>query len=59
MFDGKTALKYVRSRHSTSDFDRSRRQQIVMRSVKEKLIEEGYLTNPKKVEDIFLSLIHI
>ncbi|HBY75354.1 TPA: hypothetical protein DEG21_05965, partial [Patescibacteria group bacterium] len=35
--DGKTALKYARSRHSTSDFDRSLRQQLVIKAIKEKL----------------------
>ncbi len=29
-FDGETALKYARSRHSTSDFDRSARQQLLL-----------------------------
>lgn len=29
-FDGETALKYARSRHSTSDFDRSARQQRIL-----------------------------
>jgi len=28
--DGKTALKYARSRHSSDDIDRSRRQQQVL-----------------------------
>lgn len=56
VFDGETALKYVRSRHSTSDFDRSRRQQIVIRSIKNKLVSEWYLKNPKKIENLFLSI---
>lgn len=30
-FDGDTALKYARSRHSTSDFDRSNRQQLIIK----------------------------
>ncbi len=30
-FDGATALKYARSRHSTSDFDRSERQQLLLK----------------------------
>lgn len=29
-FDGEIALKYARSRHSTSDFDRSARQQLIL-----------------------------
>lgn len=34
--DGETALKYARSRETTSDFDRSRRQQEVMVAAKDK-----------------------
>lgn len=37
-FNGKTALMYARSRHSTSDFDRSIRQQLLVRALKEKLL---------------------
>lgn len=31
--DGATALKYARSRHSTSDFSRSQRQQLIIKAV--------------------------
>lgn len=34
-FDGETALKYARSRHSTSDFDRSARQQLILSALGE------------------------
>lgn len=50
--DGALALKYVRSRKTTSDFDRSRRQQQVMSAVKEKTLSLNILANPKKVTDI-------
>lgn len=50
--DGKTALKYARSRETTSDFDRSRRQQQVMVAVRDKALSAGVLTNPKKISDI-------
>jgi len=33
--DGKTALRYVRSRHGTGDFDRIRRQQKLLRALRE------------------------
>lgn len=46
--DGATALKYARSRQSTSDFDRARRQQKVMLAVKTKAGELNLLTNPAK-----------
>lgn len=51
-FDGKTALKYARSRETSSDFDRSRRQQQIMTAVKEKALSSGVLTNPKKLTEI-------
>ena len=50
--DGKTALKYVRSRETTSDFDRSRRQQQVLSDLKEKLFSVETLINPIKITDI-------
>jgi anionic cell wall polymer biosynthesis LytR-Cps2A-Psr (LCP) family protein len=37
--DGDTVLKYVRSRHSTSDFDRGIRQQEVLIAIMKKLIK--------------------
>ncbi|MGH2544248.1 MAG: LCP family protein, partial [Ardenticatenaceae bacterium] len=37
--DGETALIYARSRYSTSDFDRSRRQQEIIRAVRDKLAQ--------------------
>ncbi|MDA1208719.1 MAG: LCP family protein [bacterium] len=40
--DGATALKYVRSRHSTSDFSRSARQQSVIRAIAVKARDDGY-----------------
>ena len=50
--DGALALKYVRSRKTTSDFDRSRRQEQVMAAVKEKVLSLNILVNPKKITDI-------
>jgi LCP family protein required for cell wall assembly len=35
-FDGERALEYARSRETTSDFDRSRRQQLIMLAVRER-----------------------
>jgi anionic cell wall polymer biosynthesis LytR-Cps2A-Psr (LCP) family protein len=49
-FDGDKALKYARSRHTTSDFDRSRRQQLVIEAIREKLMTANILTSPKKLE---------
>ncbi|MDR2189853.1 MAG: LCP family protein [Candidatus Peribacteria bacterium] len=39
--DGATALKYARSRHSTSDFSRSLRQQLIVMGIKEKFLGSG------------------
>lgn len=51
--DGDVALKYARSRHSTSDFDRSLRQQIIIRALKEKMVSLDYLTSPKKISALY------
>lgn len=52
-FDGDKALKYSRSRHTTSDFDRSRRQQLVIQALKDKLTSLDVLSSPKKIESIY------
>lgn len=41
--DGKQALWYMRSRYSTGDFDRSRRQQQVLEGMLDRLKEGGWL----------------
>lgn len=51
--DGDTALKYARSRHSTSDFDRSLRQQLIIRAIKDKLFSLGTLTSPSKLKALY------
>lgn len=50
--DGATALKYARSRETTSDFDRSRRQQQVIKAIKDKMMTLDILANPKKLTDL-------
>jgi LCP family protein required for cell wall assembly len=55
-FDGATALKYARSRESTSDFDRAARQQKIITAVKDKALKSGLLTNPKKLLDVINAL---
>lgn len=52
-FDGATALKYARSRHSTSDYDRARRQQDIIFALKDKATSKGILTNPAKLRNIY------
>lgn len=46
--DGAMALKYARSRQSTSDFDRSKRQQELILAMKEKAAELDLLSQPSK-----------
>lgn len=51
--DGETALKYARSRHTTSDFDRSARQQQLLAALAEKAKAEGVLRSPSKLTSLF------
>ncbi|MEX0919680.1 MAG: LCP family protein [Candidatus Saccharimonadales bacterium] len=53
--DGETALKYARSRYSTSDFDRSKRQQYILAALKDKVLSLGTLSNPIKVANLLRS----
>lgn len=52
ILNGETALYYVRSRFSTNDFDRMRRQQSVIMAIKDKALTLGVLTNPIKVYNL-------
>lgn len=50
--DGATALKFARSRETTSDFDRASRQQKIIAAVKEKCLKANFFANPKKILDL-------
>ncbi len=50
--DGQQALYYVRSRYSSNDFDRSRRQQQIMVAIKNKALSLGLLSNPVKIKNL-------
>lgn len=54
--DGKTALKYARSRETTSDFDRAARQQKILIAAKDKATTLNILSNPKKIADLINTL---
>ena len=54
--DGATALKYARSRHSTSDFSRSFRQQQIITAAAKKVKEGGLIKNASKLTEL-LSII--
>ena len=55
--DGTEALRYARSRESTSDFDRSERQQTVMTAVRNKLMELDGLMDIKQLTAIFQTVM--
>lgn len=46
--DGAMALKYARSRQSTSDFDRAKRQQKLILAIREKSVELNLLAQPAR-----------
>ena len=54
--DGETALKYARSRETTSDFDRADRQQLIINAIKEKAIKTETILNQDKISKILDTL---
>ncbi len=54
--DGEKALCYVRSRMTSSDYERAKRQQVVLSLLKDKLISMGTLGNFSKVNKILSAL---
>lgn len=50
--NGTVALRYSRSRHSTSDFDRAARQQLVIAALRQKALQLSTLTNPVKLSEL-------
>jgi LCP family protein required for cell wall assembly len=50
--NGDVALKYARSRYTTSDFDRAARQQKVLLALREKALKLETLTNPAKLSGL-------
>jgi len=51
--DGATALKYVRSRKTTSDYNRSKRQQMVLRAIADKALSAQIITDIGKIKRFF------
>lgn len=45
VLNGNLALKYARSRHSSSDFSRSQRQQLIIKALIEKITNQGLSIN--------------
>jgi len=54
--NGNDALYYIRSRYSSSDFDRVRRQQEVIDALKNQALSLGVLANPFKVFEVIDAL---
>lgn len=54
--DGETALKFARSRKTTSDFDRAERQHQLLSAIKEKALDLDILTNPTKIQGLYNSV---
>lgn len=50
--NGTVALRYARSRHTTSDFDRAARQQLVIAALRQKALQLSTLTNPVKLTEL-------
>jgi LCP family protein required for cell wall assembly/PAS domain S-box-containing protein len=55
--DGKHALWYARSRKTTSDFDRSRRQQRVLRALWSEMREQGLLAQAPQLWDTLVQAV--
>lgn len=47
------ALKYARSRHTTSDFSRSLRQQQIIKAIIEKMLSAGTLNSVTKIKNLY------
>ncbi len=54
--NGEQALYYARSRYSTNDFDRAKRQQGIIIAIKNKAFTLGFLTNPLKINSLLSDL---
>lgn len=52
-FDGEEALRYARSRESTSDFDRAGRQQEILSAVRTKITQLDSVMDLKELSEIF------
>lgn len=48
-FNGETALCYARARNTTSDFDRSKRQQVMLLALKDKMTSLGLFSDFGKI----------
>jgi anionic cell wall polymer biosynthesis LytR-Cps2A-Psr (LCP) family protein len=56
VLDGKKALQYARSRHTTSDFSRSYRQQQVIQAMLHTLTSMSNIVNPSTLSQLYTTL---
>lgn len=54
--DGDTALKYARSRKTTSDYDRSDRQQKILYAIKDQVLKSNLIFDQDKIQEILDTL---
>lgn len=54
--DGETALKYARSRKTTSDFDRAKRQQQLLYAIKDTALSLNILADAGKIKSLYSSV---
>jgi LCP family protein required for cell wall assembly len=54
--DGQTALKFARSRQTTSDFSRAQRQQQLLISIRDKALQLDILTSPDRISELYKSI---
>ena len=52
-FNGDMALKYARSRKTTSDYDRARRQQDLALAIRQKIESNGWVDNAQKLREFY------
>ena len=57
--DGDTALWYVRARYTTSDFDRTRREQEVLRAIFDKLLSLDAVSRAPELYDLYRKNVEI
>ncbi|KKU80061.1 MAG: Cell envelope-related transcriptional attenuator [Candidatus Peregrinibacteria bacterium GW2011_GWA2_47_7] len=53
---GAEALRYARSRHSTSDFDRAARQQLVVKAVQKQVLSFDFINHADQLKAFYESL---
>ncbi len=57
LMDGDRALRFARIRHDANDFERARRQQLVVSAVRDRLVEAGIFRLPAIVQKV-APLVH-